>query len=97
MGRPKKQPPPEVHDNRLWFIWLVRYWVPFPASEYGGLQCIVARDAEEAKKVILEDGLTEAQFQRNSSELIDSVLKRADIIPLREEYEHPHIIRQFTT
>lgn len=95
MGRPKKQP--EVNDNRLWFIWLVRYWVPFPASEYGGLQCIVARDVDEAKKVLLEDGLTEAQFQKNYNELIDAVLKKATIIPLREEYEYPHMIRQFTT
>lgn len=95
MGRPKKQP--EVNDNRLWFIWLVRYWVPFPASEYGGLQCIVARDVDEAKKVILEHGEHEVQFQKNYNELIDAVLKKATIIPLREEFQDPHMVRQFTT
>jgi hypothetical protein len=95
MARPKKQP--EVNDPKPWCIWLVRYWVPFPASEYGGLQCIVARDVDEAKKVVLEDGLTEAQFQKNYDELIDAVLKKATVIPLLKEYEYPHMVRQFTT
>ena len=34
-------------------IYLVSFWLPYPSSEYGGLQVIAARTREELKEILL--------------------------------------------
>jgi hypothetical protein len=38
-------------------IYIVSYWLPFPASEYGGVQVVIAENDEECVQVLIE-GLT---------------------------------------
>lgn len=35
-------------------VYLVDYWVPFPASEYGGLFAVIAKDTEQCAKLLTE-------------------------------------------
>lgn len=37
------------------YIYLVNYWVPFPSSEYGGLQCVIAKDDEACARILAEE------------------------------------------
>ena len=34
------------------YIYLVNYWVPFPSSEYGGVQVVIAHSRQEAADFI---------------------------------------------
>jgi hypothetical protein len=42
-------------------IFIVDSWVPFPASEYGGVQVVIADNDEEAVKLIAE---AEMEFEK---------------------------------
>lgn len=45
------------------YIFLVPYWLPFPSSEYGGLQCVIAKDEDHALEIlssVVDDYLSEA-------------------------------------
>lgn len=37
------------------YIFLVPYWMPFPSSEYGGLQCVIAEDEDQALEILCSD------------------------------------------
>ena len=36
------------------FIYIIKWWVAFPASEYGGLVVITAKDDDEAVQFLLD-------------------------------------------
>ena len=36
------------------FLYLVDYWVPFPASEYGGVLSVVAENDNECHDLLLD-------------------------------------------
>lgn len=85
-------------EKEQWYVFLTSYWVPFPTSEYGGLQAIVARSAQEASAVLEEQTFSwETSSIKNAKELIDARLKRATVLPLAEEYEAPYIAKEFVT
>lgn len=77
-------------------LFLVNYWVPFPASEYGGLQCVVAKDEEECYKLIAEADTWEFDYHKNSEELIRARIKKATRFQLVGGYI-PELVRSFTT
>jgi hypothetical protein len=35
-------------------IYIVSYWLPFPASEYGGVQVVIAENDEECVQVLID-------------------------------------------
>ena len=37
------------------YLFMVDYWLPFPSSEYGGLQCVVAENEDEVINLLLEE------------------------------------------
>lgn len=37
------------------YIFIVDYWVPFPSSEYGGVQCYIASTENEVIDMIIEN------------------------------------------
>ena len=101
MGRPKKiAPPQEPSADEQWYMYLVNYWVPFPRSEYGGLQCVVARTKEEAKEVIKESaGDHRLGSFNDADERIEARINKADVYELAkpQAWTHAHIARSFET
>lgn len=97
MGRPKKVQPQEPSDEQ-WYLYLVNYWVPFPSSEYGGLQCVIARSKEEAKEVIKEEsGDFMVGSFKDADERIELRVNKAEVFPVIGSYGDPHIVRSFET
>lgn len=101
MGRPRKNPLPEHVDpssNEQWYLYLVNYWVPFPSSEYGGLQCVLARTKEEAIAAIKEDA---GDFMfgsfKDAAERIELRVNKAEVFPVMGSYDEPHVVRSFET
>lgn len=85
-------------EKEQWYVFLTSYWVPFPTSEYGGLQAIVARSVEEAAKFLMEQAFSwEMTNIRDAEELIVAKLRRATVLPLSEEYENAFIAKEFVT
>jgi hypothetical protein len=111
MARPKgskNQPKPSLPESEQpesnkhagqWeamTIYLVNYWVPFPASEYGGLQVVVAKDDEECYKLIVESDEWQFKQHKNAEELIKARIKKASRFALDGAYI-PEIVRSFKT
>lgn len=85
-------------EKEQWYVFLTSYWVPFPTSEYGGLQAVVARNAQEAATFLEEQAFSwELSSINNARELIEARLRRATVLPLAEEYENAFIAKEFTT
>lgn len=81
-------------DNKT--LYLVTYWVPFPASEYGGLQAVVASDDEECYKLLVEHSTAEIKYHKDYEELIKARIKKASRFQLVGGYL-PEVVRSFTT
>ncbi len=85
-------------EKEQWYVFLTSYWVPFPTSEYGGLQAVVARNAQEAAAFLEEQAFSwELSSINNARELIEARLRRATVLPLAEEYENAFIAKEFVT
>jgi hypothetical protein len=102
MGRPKgskNQEQPEsvqLEPSEGYTLYLVNYWVPFPSSEYGGMQAVVAKDDEECYKLIVEADVWEFDRQKNAEELIRARVKKASRFQLVGGYL-PEVVRSFIT
>ena len=101
MGRPRKNPLPEHVDpssNEQWYLYLVNYWVPFPSSEYGGLQCVLARTKEEAIAAI-KGAAGDFMFGsfKDAAERIELRVNKAEVFPVIGSYDEPHVVRSFET
>jgi hypothetical protein len=95
MGRPKKI---DLIVPDQWYLYLVGYWVPFPSSEYGGLQCVLARTKEEAKEAIKEAaGDFMVGSFKDADERIEMRLNKAEVFPVIGSFDEPHIVRSFET
>ena len=81
-------------------IYLVDYWMPFPSSEYGGLQCVIAEDVEECVRIIMEDVddiYKGSRYEKDDlEERIRSVVQQAKVLELAEGYT-AGIVEEFTT
>ena len=100
MGRPKKIQTEQVEPstNEQWYLYLVGYWVPFPSSEYGGLQCVLARTKEEAKEVIKEDsGDYMVESFKDADERIEARVNKAIVFAVMGNFNEPKMVRSFET
>lgn len=78
-------------------IYLVDYWLPFPNSEYGGLECIVANDSEECYNLIVNSvSEYELETYEDYKSIIRDCVKRAVVLPLSGEHE-PGNVKSFVT
>jgi len=77
-------------------LYLVNYWVPFPSSEYGGLQAVLADDDDECFKLIKEYSDAETKYQNNYEELIKARIKKATRYEIKGDNESG-VIRSFIT
>ena len=77
-------------------MYIVNYWVPFPSSEYGGMQVVIAKDDEECYKIISEADMFETKYHKDAEELIRARIKKASRFALDGAYV-PEMVRSFTT
>ena len=75
------------------FMYVVDYFVPFPASEYGGIWNVVAESDDECFDLIAQndDGLNQQYYNR----LRENIMK-APTYAIAENLESC-IVEQFTT
>jgi hypothetical protein len=93
-----EQPEPNEHAGQ-WMdmtLYVVNYWVPFPASEYGGMQVVIAKDDEQCYALISEADTHEMEFHKDAEELIRARIKKASRFTLDGAYL-PEIVRSFRT
>lgn len=75
------------------FLYLVDFWVPFPASEYSGLLAVVGKDDNEVHDILLkwrEDYLEKYDY------LIMEEIVNAQTFALAEDVESA-VVESFTT
>ncbi len=77
-------------------IYLVPYWVPFPSSEYGGVQVVIADGKQEARELLIQeagdyDKRSYPDYEKRISECLDEALK----YPV--QVEESGIVYDFTT
>ena len=44
------------------YLYVLDYWVPFPASEYGGLIVLVAHDDQDAFEILSNEEQLESDY-----------------------------------
>ena len=109
MGRPKgsknKASPeqseqleqqPSQSNEQAKTLYLVNWWVPFPASEYGGLQAVLAIDDAECYNLIKQYSDTFIKYQKDFEELIKTRIKKATRYEIKGD-NPSGIVRSFTT
>ena len=74
------------------YLYIVDYWVPFPASEYGGVVNVIASNDQECFNLLSE----EESFPEDYGHLIMENVINATKLRLAEDYECD-IIDAFTT
>jgi hypothetical protein len=74
-------------------LYLVDYWVPFPASEYGGLVSVVADDDNECHDLLLD--WREDYLSEYDSRIMERVVNATKFSLL--EMQESRIVDNFTT
>lgn len=75
------------------FLYLVDYWVPFPASEYGGVLSVIAENDVECHDLLLDwRGEYESEYDNRIMERVVN----ADKFALADE-DQSRIVNTFTT
>jgi len=73
-------------------LYIVDYWVPFPASEYGGVINLIAESDTEAFNILSQ----EKQYDEQYVNMIMASVVNAQKFTLQDEYVSG-IIDSFTT
>lgn len=74
------------------YLYVVDYWVPFPASEYGGLVTLIAENDQDALELLSD----EESFHEDYGHLIMEKIVTATKLELADDYESG-IIDAFVT
>jgi len=75
------------------FLYLVDFWVPFPASEYSGLLAVVGEDDNEIYDILLN--WRDDYLKKYDSLIMQEVIK-AERFALAED-EESRVVTSFTT
>lgn len=75
------------------FLYLVDFWVPFPASEYSGLLAVVGEDDNEVYDILLN--WRDDYLKKYDSLIMQEVIK-AERFALAED-EESRVVTSFTT
>ena len=73
-------------------LYIVDYWVPFPASEYGGVINLIAESDTEAFNILSQ----EKQYDEQYVNMIMASVANAQKFTLQDEYVSG-IVDSFTT
>lgn len=75
------------------YLYLINYWVPFPASEYGGVVSVIAENDEECYDLVVDwdnDYYTEYYPQA-----MENIQKASKFLLAQEE--ESRVVDAFTT
>lgn len=75
------------------FLYLVDYWVPFPASEYGGVISVIAENDNECHDLLLN---WRSDYESEYDNRIMERVVNADKFALANEGESS-VVNSFTT
>ena len=92
--QPEQQP--SQSNEQVKTLYLVNWWVPFPASEYGGLQVVLAVDDAECYELIKQYSDSFVKYQKDFEELIMARIKKATRYEIKGGNDSG-VIRSFTT
>ena len=68
------------------YLFIVKYWVPFPSSEYGGIEGYVASSREEVINMIADDvGEYYRESYPNWLEMVKQSVENARVYALNPE------------
>jgi hypothetical protein len=82
--------------SEMKMIYLVSYWVPFPASEYGGVQVVIAEDDAECVRILIDGADSwEKEAYPNYADCIIEQVKGAKKFPV--DADECGIVHQFIT
>ena len=73
-------------------IYVGNYWVPFPASEYGGTWTVIAKNDQQCIDLLKEHKYSRDEYD----ELIPSAVRQAYMFKLMHD-THPHVVDTFFT
>jgi hypothetical protein len=73
-------------------IYVGNYWVPFPASEYGGTWSVIAKDEQQCIELLTEHKYYDDEY----NEFIPSAVRQAYVFKLMHD-THPHVVDTFFT
>lgn len=76
----------EVSSDFTHNMYIVNYWVPFPASEYGGIVTVIAKTEEEASKLLNSDTCDYKYYNEKYDYLIENAVAKSQRFPLCGEY-----------
>lgn len=79
------------------FLYVGKYWVPFPSSEYGGSWVVMAESEEQCISLLAEAYADEDWYYPN---LIPDAVKNAQVFQLDENVatnQNPRIVDTFFT
>jgi len=77
-------------------LYIVEYWMPFPSSEYGGVQIVVAHSDAECERILAES--VNEYYRKdipNYREKIADYIKEAKRFPV--DAAQAGIVYEFTT
>ena len=75
-------------------LYVSEYWVPFPASEYGGMAIFAANSKKEVRKLAKKD-TSEHDMRHCTPESFENLDIR--FIGTTDEYTEPSIVEMFLT
>ena len=79
-------------------LYIVGYWVPFPSSEYGGVQAVVADSDAECERILVEtaDEFNRTQYP-NYRERIANEIKEAKRFSVYDDGTPHGVVYDFKT
>jgi hypothetical protein len=77
-------------------LYIVAYWLPFPSSEYGGVQIVIAESDAECERMIVEevDGYHRTKYPHYPQSIANRV-KEAKRFPV--DTEQRGVVHRFLT
>lgn len=77
-------------------IYIVGYWLPFPSSEYGGVQVVIAENDEDCVRILADkEGDFYKEEYPNYAECIAEQVKCAKKFPV--DADECGVVREFLT
>ena len=92
--QPEQQP--KQLSEQVKTLYLVNWWVPFPASEYGGLQAVLATNDDECYELIKKYSESFIKYQKDFDSLIKTRIKKATRYEINGD-NPSGVVRSFTT
>lgn len=77
------------------YMYIVDYWLPFPSSEYGGLQCIIASSNEECISII-ENNVSKYEKKYDWKNLIFDCVNKAKVFELVGDFKSDIVDQMIT-